>query len=238
MSQSHRERVREATLEEIKKVAKQQMRDEGTAAVSLRGIANTMGMTAPAIYRYYARRDDLITALIVDAYTALGDAVISAFDACPADDYAGRFYAGAQAYRAWGLAHPVDFGLIFGTPVPGYHAPPERTVPLVQRAFSPFITTLQQACEKGLARIPPEYDHAPQELHQRLSEWAASGSYNGLTIPVFHFSLTEWGLMHGLIALEINGQLNPMAGQATNDLFNFEMKIMLNRLGLDTSSLT
>src|SRR5438105_4517474 len=124
--QSRRDRMREATYQELKDIARQQMYQAGSgSAVSLRGIAAAMGMTAPAIYRYFPTREDLITALIVDAYTALGDAILSACATQPEDCYANRFFLAARAYRGWAVAHPAEFGLIFGTPIPGYQGPAE-----------------------------------------------------------------------------------------------------------------
>src|SRR6476469_355321 len=135
---SRRERLRETTYKEIKDSARRQMSaGDGGEAISLRGIAAEMGMTAPAIYRYFGSRDDLITALLVDAYTQLGDAILAACATQPAANYAERFYLAALAYRDWSVAHPTDFDLIFGRPLPGYHAPGEVTIPLVQRAFMP-----------------------------------------------------------------------------------------------------
>ncbi len=95
----------------------------GTDAISLRAIAREMGMTAGAIYSYYATRDDLITTLIGDLYTELVDAAEVARDALPADDPGGRIVAWAQTVREWALANPEGFRLIYGDPVPGYRPP-------------------------------------------------------------------------------------------------------------------
>ena len=90
-------------------MARQQMAEEGTAALSLRSIARRMGVTAPALYRYYADRDALITALITDAYNDLANTLEAARDAAPAGDYAQRIYDAALAYRRWALDHPTDY---------------------------------------------------------------------------------------------------------------------------------
>src|SRR5262245_45041432 len=129
MYQKRAERLREAAIAEIKAIARQQMAEQGQAALSLGAIARAMGMTTPALYRYFESRDALITALIIDAYEALAIALEQADSATRSDDYATRFRAMARAYRDWAVAHPHEYALIYGTPIPGYHAPRERTVP-------------------------------------------------------------------------------------------------------------
>ena len=104
ITQTRRERLREATRDEIKAAARQQMKAEGSAAISLRAIARDLGMTAPALYRYYNSRDDLITALIVDAYTSQADWLERACALLPAGDHAGRLLMFVLAYREWSLA--------------------------------------------------------------------------------------------------------------------------------------
>src|SRR5215211_2916846 len=108
MPQTRRERLRDAAYAEIKSIARRQMAEQGAAALSLRAIAAAMGVTPPALYRYYKSRDELVTALIVDAYNDMADALEAAAAAHPAADYAGRFLAVALAYRAWAIAHPAD----------------------------------------------------------------------------------------------------------------------------------
>jgi AcrR family transcriptional regulator len=232
MQQSRRERLRETTHQEIKDHARQQMYEGGgVATISLRGIASSMGMTAPAIYRYFPSRDELITALILDAYTALGDAVHAACATQPEDYYANRFYLAALAYRDWALAQPADFDLIFGRPLPGYQAPAELTVPLVQRAFAPFMENLQKAWVQGQLKLPESYIEAKPELQHYLTEWLERTG-NQLAIPVIHFSLAKWGQMHGMIALELNGQLHPLASAGITELYQFEIRSLLDSIGL------
>ncbi len=93
MPLTRRERVRAATIDEIKEIARRHIAEKGAAALSLRAIAREMGMTSPALYRYFASRDDLVTALIVDAYNSLADALEAARDACEEADHAGRLAA-------------------------------------------------------------------------------------------------------------------------------------------------
>src|SRR6266540_2538318 len=124
---SRRAEYRQATVEEIKTLARRQLAEQGAGALSLRAIARDMRMASSALYRYFASYEDLISALCVDAYDALADAVTAARDARPADDHAGRWWAICHAYPRWSLDNRPDFALIFGTPVPGHRAPEAAT---------------------------------------------------------------------------------------------------------------
>jgi AcrR family transcriptional regulator len=126
-SRTARERVRAELTREIAEIARRQLATDGAAGLSLRAVAREMGMVSSAIYRYFSSRDELLTALIIDGYNALGAAVEDAEGACPRDDYAGRWLAACQAVRAWAVANPHEYALVYGSPVPGYQAP-ERTI--------------------------------------------------------------------------------------------------------------
>ena len=100
---------------------------EGAAALSLRAVARDLGLVSSAVYRYVASRDELLTLLVVDGYDELGDAVDAALERVDTADFAGRLAAIGRATRAWALAEPATYALLFGSPVPGYEAPAEQT---------------------------------------------------------------------------------------------------------------
>ncbi len=129
---SIRARVRAEMLDEIKEVARRHLAEVG-ANLSLRAVARDMGMVSSAIYRYVASRDDLLTALILDAYNAMGEAAEKA-GASVRDrgDYLGRWLAVAHALRSWAVAHPHEYALIYGSPVPGYAAPQDTVEPSIR----------------------------------------------------------------------------------------------------------
>lgn len=118
---SSRERYRAQVREEIKRHAWEQIATAGVSALSLNAIAKLVGMSGPALYRYFASRDDLITELIRDAYRSLADTVRAAFES--GADVAKLAYT----VRNWALRDPQRYFLIYGTPVPGYHAPDDTT---------------------------------------------------------------------------------------------------------------
>jgi len=101
MTQTRRERIRTATIDEIKSTAWKQATEQGAAALSLRAIAREMGMTAPGLYRYYPDRDALVTALLMDAFDSFSAALETARDNCAADNHIGRFRAICKAYFEW-----------------------------------------------------------------------------------------------------------------------------------------
>lgn len=228
---SRRERLRDTTREEIKTLARQQMATSGTAALSLGAIARAMEMVPSALYRYYASRDDLITALIVDAFDALGRAAADADAQVPASNYGARMLATTLAYRAWALANPADFLLIFGTPIPGYDAPPEPTNAAVRRSFSVFLRILQAAYAAGVLRPSPE--HAQQADRQSLERHTIdAGTEISIASVVNYTGMACWARMHGLVILEVTQHLQPGIAD-TAAFYHAEMIATLKAIGLD-----
>jgi AcrR family transcriptional regulator len=196
-----RERVREATREEIKALARQQMAASGTTALALNAIARALGMVPSALYRYYPDRDALITALIVDAFERLAATLHTADQSAPVTSHGTRLLAVACAYRTWALAHPVDFQLIFGNPIPGYHAPPDQTGPAMQRVFAAFLDIIQAAHAAGHLR--PVSNYQPTAL----APCDPDEAYGRYAPPVMYSGLAGWTTMHGVVTLELVGQL-------------------------------
>ena len=225
-----RERVRQATVEEIKAVARAQMAAQGTAGVKLRSIAREMGMTAPALYRYFASRDDLVTALVVDAYDALADAMEAAVEAAGPGRHAERVRAAFTAFRAWGLAHPTEFALIFGSPIPGYVAP-ETTRPAGLRYTDLLGRLLADAWADG-ALDPDRIDlQTPPALARQVEAFQRRRGGPGLPAPVLAFGLGAWARLHGLVTLEVFGHLAPAIGDGAA-LFEQELDAIVATSGL------
>src|SRR5262245_59664214 len=127
---SLRARVRAEMIDEIKQTARRHLADGGAANLSLRAVTRDLGMVSSAVYRYFASRDDLLTALILDAYNSLGEASEAAgAKVRNRSDYLGRWLAVARALRDWAVARPHEYALIYGSPVPGYAAPMDTVEP-------------------------------------------------------------------------------------------------------------
>ena len=126
-SMGKRRDSRERIEAQIIELGRRHLVEHGAAGLSLRAIARDLGMVSSAVYRYVSSRDELLTLLLVDAYSELADAVDRARDAMP-DVWSDDVVAIAHAARNWAIAHPASWALLYGSPVPGYHAPAERTV--------------------------------------------------------------------------------------------------------------
>ena len=162
-SQTARQRARAELTREIKEEARRQVAAAGAQRLSLRAVARELGMVSSALYRYFPSRDDLLTALIIDAYNALGDRAERAVAALPRADVRSRWRACCAAVRDWGLAHPHEYALIYGSPVPGYQAPQE-TIPAASRVALVLGGLLADA-QAG----PP----APRQPATGLTSWPA-----------------------------------------------------------------
>src|SRR5712691_732588 len=124
-----RERARAEITAEILDAARGYLVTDGAPALSLRAIARDLGMASSALYRYFSSRDELLTRLIIDAYDSLGAAAETREATVDRNDLAGRFAATCTAVRDWALAHPNEYALIYGSPVPGYVAPADTVQP-------------------------------------------------------------------------------------------------------------
>ena len=180
-----RARVRAELTAEIKKAARAQLIAEGAAALSLRAIARELGMASSAIYRYFPSRDDLLTALIIDAYNGSAQLVEDANAACAVDDYPGRFIAIAGALRSWAIANPHEYSLIYGSPVPGYAAPqdtidPATRIPvallsvLVDAKGTKDVKASESTLRTSLADLMEFTDHrcSPETVALGVEAWA------------------------------------------------------------------
>lgn len=153
-TQGARARARLEVTAAIKDEARRQLAAEGAAKLSLRAVARELGMVSSALYRYFPSRDDLLTALIIDAYDSLGECAEGAHDKAADAGPVGRWTAVAEAVRDWALRHPHEYALIYGSPVPGYTAP-DTTVPPASRVGLLFIGILRDAHQDSGLTEPP-----------------------------------------------------------------------------------
>jgi len=212
----------------IKEVAREQIAEHGAAALSLRAVARELNITAPAIYNYFPSRDDLVTALIVDAYHSLAAALAEARDS-KHEDHAANIVASAKAYRNWALAHPEQYGLIFGTPIPGYHAPMEITGPAAAESMFVLIQVLDGAYQDGALSLT---EPSPALL-RLLQPWVDKLEYAGPP-GVIHLALASWAQIHGLVSLELFGHLAPAPEYGDVDaFFEAEIQVTVARMGIE-----
>jgi len=228
--ETRRGRIQEQMRGEIKAGAWRQMARDGASGLSLRAIASEMGVTAPALYRYYPSRDELITALIVDAFHALGDALEAARGLAQADVFAEQFVMMMRDYRAWALAHPAEFTLIYGTPIPGYHAPEALTAPAVRRSLAPLLALLVAAAQAGQITPDPAYAPAPPQLRERFRAMLPEAGMEQVPLIALHVGFVSWAHLQGLIMLELFGHIAPVVGDP-QQFYEFEIQVQVGRLG-------
>jgi len=188
----------------IKETAWKQIAERGASALSLRAIARELGITAPAIYNYFPRRDDLVTALIVDAFNSLTESQKNSLHDLPEDDLPARLTTLGLAYHDWAVTYSQRYQLIFGTPIPGYEAPADITVPAAAWALVPLIETLHAISTAGRLRVERSAPLTP-ELRSMLEAW--SQFTGGTDVEVLYLSLVIWSRVHGLVMLEIGHQI-------------------------------
>jgi len=230
---TRRDRLRAQTLDEIKVTARRLLVAEGPAAVTLRAIAREMGVTAPALYRYVDSHDALIGTLVGDLYGELADALEVARDAEPPGQTGARLMAASRAFRTWSVAHPAEFALLFGTPVPGVALPDAESSSAATegRRFGQVFASL--FAELWATRPFPVPDDAdlPASLVDQL---VAYRDRLGVDLPVGVLAVfvSCWVRLYGTVTMEVFGHLSFCLDDA-GSLFDLQLGDIAQLLGLD-----
>jgi AcrR family transcriptional regulator len=227
-----RERARIELTREIKRVALRQLAEDGPAALSLRGVARELGLgSASALYRYFPGRDALLTALIIDSYTALGAAAEDAERRVHDASILTRWMAICHAVRDWSVANRHEYALIFGTPIPGYAAPPDTIAPgtrvpalLIGLLAERFMTdppeapndavpeAVRQSAWPVLSQIPPQ---VPEQLAVR--------------------GMMAWTYLFGAVSFEVFGHRREVVVDP-EPFFDYEIRQITITLGLNDAT--
>lgn len=220
-----RSRIRAELVEEIKAAARVQLAIEGAAALSLRAVAREVGMVSSAIYRYFPSRDDLLTALIIDAYNAMGAQVEQAEAKVRRTDYMGRWMASCHATRRWALDNPHEYGLVFGTPIPRYAAPADTISPAT-RATRVLVDIIRDAHLAGA--LADTREPVPRAVKVDLAfarEYFRGDVGIDVDDDVIVRALMAWTHLFGAINFELFGH---RVGSVTNHdaFFDNEMRRM------------
>jgi AcrR family transcriptional regulator len=220
-----RERVHQAVREDIVDEARRQLADGGASALSLRAVARELGMASSAMYRYFTSRDELITALIVDAYNAMGEVAEGA--ALTSGSAAARFGEVCRAVRAWSLDHPHEYALLYGSPVPGYEAPGLTVGPASRVSF-----TLGTLVVEGLAQgelVATELPSVPRALAGQIKDLGQL-AMPGVPLWIVARALQVWALLFGQISFEVFGRLADSI-QDMGTVFEFTVATMTELVG-------
>jgi AcrR family transcriptional regulator len=229
-SRTARERARAELTREIKEEARRQLATQGATGLSLRAVARELGMVSSALYRYFRSRDELLTALIIDAYDALGAAAEEASSGRPAADIRGRWRAACTAIRDWARANPHEYALIYGSPVPGYQAPRATVASAIRvvRVMGGILADARVGTRRAAARRPEE--PLPPELAQQVAI-VAEAIAPGVADGVLARALMAWTQLFGMISFELFGQFVGSLEPA-DPFFGYTVERMADYIGL------
>ena len=197
-----RERYRAHVRHEVKQAALRQLAESGPAAVSISAIGKQLGVSGPALYRYFAGRDELLTELVIDAYDDLASALSAAAGHASGLAARARLEALARGYRSWALAQPHRYRLLFGPPLPGYDAHAERLITASQASMNVLLEVLRDV-DTGAATSPGP------PLAVQLSAWAHTHDVEVDPATALRAVLV-WSRLHGFVSLEIAGNYASM----------------------------
>ncbi|MEU8898746.1 WHG domain-containing protein [Nocardia sp. NPDC048505] len=229
MPTTPRARARAQTMEDIVRIGRDHLATDGAAALSLRAVARDLGVVSSAVYRYVRSRDELLTLLVIDGYTALGDAVDAALADAP-DDPREQLLVLARTVRAWALAEPARYGLLFGTPVPGYDAPVEQTTAPGTRVILTMQRLFARAHERGQLTAP---DPLPVVSAPLTGSFAAIRGEFDLDLPDWLIvrGVTLWASLFGLVSGDVFDMYGPETFADRDELFELQLGALLDMLG-------
>ncbi len=236
LAPSRRDRVRAATTAEIKQTARRILVAEGPDAVSLRAIAREMGMTAPALYRYFGSHEDLVKHVIADIFTELAADIrgaIAAADGAAGGDMTAKVFAACREFRRWSLSHPREYELIFATPLPGLHVQHDEITAESGGQFGNtfFVLMLELWCKQPFPVLPddqidPGLAEQLERYRDGLGQLAA-----GLPLGLLLVFLRCWVRLYGIVSLEVFGQLS-FALEDAEPMFELMLAEMAPMVGL------
>jgi AcrR family transcriptional regulator len=225
---------REDVTARILEIGRQHLARHGAAGLSLRAVTRDLGMVSSAVYRYVANRDELITLLLVDAYGAQADAVQAAVDATADQRWSERLLAAGHAFRAWAAAEPSRYALLYGSPVPGYAAPPEVTLEPGTRVIGLLLNLVAEGVVRGDVPDRPA-PHTPP--HPLAGDLRVVASDVGLTADpaVLSRALLLWSTVVGGTSLEVFGQYGAGTFREPRQAYDQQLRMALDVLrgGLD-----
>jgi AcrR family transcriptional regulator len=233
MVETRRDQLRAATVQEVVRTARRLLVEQGRDAVTLRAIAREMGMTAPALYRYFDGRRELLAHVIGDLFNDLTDTLRDAIGAVPPGDPAGRFLAAAREFRGWALAHEREYALLFGNPLPGPGVEPgdldDFAAERGRRFGLTFLTLFLELWRKSPFPVRPDEEIDPELRRQldRYRTWMGSALPLGAMLTYIQC----WARLQGSVSLEVLGHLR-FALDDASPLFELTLAEMAPQLGL------
>jgi AcrR family transcriptional regulator len=231
-SPTHRQRRRAATRDEIVEAARTLLVQSGLEQVTLRGIAGELGMTAPALYRYFDSREALLEALIDALYDELADILLAVRDADAHAPLKAQFVTTSREFRRWALTHRPEFGLLFGAPLPGVAGKDVVTAPDRGMRFGQVWLELFAKLSREHPEVVPDGRRVDPQLRRQLREYH---ELIGRAVPIgtLELFLSCWMRLYGAVATEAFGHLNfALSDGNAEALFEGLLGEMADRLGL------
>jgi len=226
-----RARARARTMEDIVRIGREHLAIHGAAALSLRAVARDLGVVSSAVYRYVRSRDELLTLLVVDGYCELADAVDAALAAAP-EDPIERFLVAGRALREWAVAEPARYGLLYGTPVPGYEAPAEQTVAPGTRVTGALLQICETAHRAGVLAAP---DPVPQFSPALAVDLGRIRDEVGLSMPDWLLSraISLWSGLIGAVSAEVFEMFGADSFTDNAEVFEQQLGNLVAMLGFE-----
>jgi len=214
--------------DEIKQIARLHLAVNG-GNLSLRAVARDLGVVSSAVYRYFASRDELLTALIIDGYDSLGTAAEQAEASIARRDLNGRWYALGRGIRAWARAHPHEYALLYGSPVPGYIAP-QDTIGPASRPVLLIGAILRDAARRGTAGSA-RGTRLPAAVRADLERLQSQPLFEGVPLALLARGMTAWAQLFGTLSFELFGRLTN-AVEDFDAYFDYQLRAMAGYVGL------
>ncbi len=221
-----RQESREQIETRIVELGRRHLVDRGAAGLSLRAIARDLGMVSSAVYRYVSSRDELLTLLLIDAYSDLAESVDHARETV-GEQWSDDVVAIAQAARRWAVQHPAQWALLYGSPVPGYHAPAERTVGVGTRVVGAIFDAIAAGITTGDIRLTNTV--VPQPLSSDFDRIRQEFSFPG-DDAVIGKCFLFWAAVLGAISLEVFGQYGADTLTDPEAVFNTQLGLLVDML--------
>jgi AcrR family transcriptional regulator len=224
-----RARRRDDVTRRVLEIGRRHLTEYGAAALSLRAVTRDLGMVSSAVYRYVGSRDELLTLLVVDAYTELGDAVDARLAELPRAAWDTKVLAVCVTVREWALREPARYALLYGSPVPGYEAPGEQTTEPGTRVIRALVALVAEGVRAGDIEDGPSAVPVPRALRADL---ARVRDELGITVDpaVLGRAVLLWSVLFGAVSLEVFGQFGTDTFTQLEPLFEHQIRLTLATL--------
>jgi len=226
MSEGVRARRRDDVTRQVLEIGRRHLTQYGAAALSLRAVTRDLGMVSSAVYRYVGSRDELLTLLVVDAYTELGDAVDARLADAARAAWDTRILAVCNAVRDWALGEPARYALLYGSPVPGYEAPGEQTMEPGTRVILALLRLVAEGVTAGDVTDGPALVPVPWPLRADLARVAADVGMD-VEPAVMARAVLLWATLFGAVSLEVFGQYGEDTFKERGLLFEQQIRLAL-----------